>query len=414
MSQNEHTSDHGSLDISEDKARAVDEAGRRAGAALRSPAPAHGAAAIQGRAQRRRVVRVAVATAGVGVLLAAGLTAIGTDVGLVERRPANTPANTDSTTLTTTFVSPRNGFSIELPDGGSVTPAEQLWGWGEQVDDGFDVVEMGPETVFRGTSREFPGDFPCFDAENETIPCGSTDDRIDRDLSQDLPGGCGVPRGQQSEITIDGQLGRVAECADHIEATVVHGGRLYLFTLAHDRRDARAVFDAVAATVDLTPQTGVDFLGLTETFVSPTYGFSFGYIRGLTPATERWDPSNQPFDKFHVEPRFDAVETGYGAYLEGASTQIPDGVPIDDWVDEYVTPVASGGCGVPRSQQAAITIDGQSGRVAECQIQIEATVVAGGRLYLFNLYRDGRDARAMFDAWVATIDLTPETATVPS
>jgi hypothetical protein len=68
---------------------------------------------------------------------------------------------------------------------------------------------------------------------------------------------------------------------------------------------------------------------------------------------------------------------------------------------------------VPRSQQAEITIDGQSGRVAECAIRIEATVVAGGRLYLFVLYRDGRDAMAMFDAWVATIDLTPETAAVP-
>ena len=72
------------------------------------------------------------------------------------------------------------------------------------------------------------------------------------------------------------------------------------------------------------------------------------------------------------------------------------------------------GCGVPRSQQAEITIDGQSGRIAECPTdQIEATVVAGGRLYLFILGNDRSDARALFDAWVATIDLTPETAAVP-
>ena len=250
-------------------------------------------------------------------------------------------------------------------------------------------------------------------AKNEPIPCGSTDDRVDRDLSQDLPGGCGIPRGQQAEITVDGQSGRVAECADHIEATVVHGGRLYLFTLTHDGRDARMVFDAVAATIDLTPETGVDFLGLTETFVSPTYGFSFGYIRGVAPATVRWDPSNQPIEESNLGPRFDAVETGYGAYLEGASTEIPDGVSIDEWVDEYVTPVRAGGCGVPRSEQAEITVDGQSGRIAECANRIEATVVAGGRLYLLSVYRDGRDARAMFDAWVDTIELTPETAAAP-
>ena len=79
--------------------------------------------------------------------------------------------------------------------------------------------------------------------------------------------------------------------------------------------------------------------------------------------------------------------------------------------DDYVLP---GGCGVPRSQQAEITIDGQSGRIAECQDQVEATVVAGGRLYLFILYRSSRDARAMFDSWIATIDLRPEDAAVPS
>ena len=42
-----------------------------------------------------------------------------------------------------------------------------------------------------------------------------------------------------------------------------------------------------------------------------------------------------------------------------------------------------------------------------------ATVVAGGRLYLFTMLHQRSDARAFFDAWVATIDLTPETAAVP-
>ena len=87
-----------------------------------------------------------------------------------------------------------------------------------------------------------------------------------------------MPRSQQAEITIDGQSGRISECPNRIEATVVAGGRLYLFTLAHDRSDARAVFDAFVATIDLTPETAVDFPGLTTTFVSPTYGYSFRYL----------------------------------------------------------------------------------------------------------------------------------------
>jgi hypothetical protein len=46
-------------------------------------------------------------------------------------------------------------------------------------------------------------------------------------------------------------------------------------------------------------------------------------------------------------------------------------------------------CGVPRSRQSAITINGQPGRVAACDNMIEATVVAGGRLYLFRTVHDG-------------------------
>ena len=157
----------------------------------------------------------------------------------------------------------------------------------------------------------------------------------------------------------------------------------------------------------------LDFPPMTMTFVSPTYGYSFKYGRGAAaPATEPWDPANGRFDMaVNLDDRFDAVETALGAYFEGASTRIPDGVSIDEWVDEDVSP---GGCEVPRSQQVEITIDGQSGRMAECPHQIEATVVAGDRLYLFILSHDRSDARAVFDAWIATIDLHPEDAAVPT
>jgi hypothetical protein len=241
--------------------------------------------------------------------------------------------------------------------------------------------------------------------------CGSTDARVDNHLSNALPGGCGVPRDEQAEITIDGQSGRVAECPNRIEATVFFGERLYLFALTHDRSDARALFDALVATIDLTPQTAIRYPAMTTTFVSPTYGYSFKFHDrgGLAPATERWDPANQPLSPRNLDKRVDGVETGYGAYFEAASTPIPDGVQIDEWVDEHVTPRAAGGCGVPRSEQAEITIDGQPGWVARCD-HAEATVVAGGRLYLFT---GPNDDRQWFEAWITTIDLTPETAAVP-
>jgi hypothetical protein len=298
--------------------------------------------------------------------------------------------------LTTTFVSPRNGFSIKHPDSIALTPAEELWGWGEQPDEGFDVLETGLAADFKGASTKVP------DA-----------DSIDDHVSEYAPGGCGVPRSHQTEITIDGQSGRISECPNRIEATVVAGGQLYLFILSHDRSDARAIFDAWVATIDLTPETAVDFPALTTTFVSPTNGFSFRYRpRGdetLRPAKELWDPASD-----EIDDAFDVAVTGLAAAFYGASTEIPDGVSIDEWVDASVIKHDPDGCMEPRSQQAVITVDGQSGRTWECPGGIGATVVAGGRLYLFILGHDRSDARALFDAFVATIDLRPEGAAVPS
>ena len=348
-----------------------------------------------------RVASAAVLVVGVG-LLAVNVVPRQPDrssVGGPSPSPSTAPA-VDFPPLTKIFISPRNGFSVKHPARVALTPATQLWGFGPNLDDGFDVMETGLAAVFKGASSQIPDGI-------------STDAWVDESVTSADAGGCGVPRSQQAEITIDGQSGRIAQC-DHIEATVVFGGRLYLFTLSHDRGDARAVFDAFAATIHLTPDTAVDFPAMTTTFVSPTYGYSFKYHDrgGLAPATERWDPANQPLDDRNFDARFDAVETGLAAYFEAASTQIPDGVSIDGWVDEYVTPPMAGGCGVPRGHQAEITIDGQPGRIARCG-HTEATVVAGGRLYLFIGPGDSRRNKAWFDAWIATIDLTPETARVP-
>lgn len=334
----------------------------------------------------------------------------GANVGGATSSPTPTRA-VDFPDLTRTFVSPRNGYSVKHSDTAVLTPANVMDGWDPgdaQSDVGVDVIDTRLDAVFKGASISAP--------EWE----GSIDGFID-DIT---PGGCGATRSQQAEITIDGRSGWIAECPNEVDALVVAGGRLYLFTLQHERRDARAVFDAIAATIDLTPETAADtydapmwiavLRGMTKTFVSPSYGYSFKYLdRGpVRLPTEPWDPVNQESED--AINRFDAVETGFGAYFEAASTEIPDGASLDAWIDEYVTPIAAGGCGVPRSQQAEIDIDGQAGRIVQCD-HTEATVVAGGRLYLFRLGGPrGEGARMVFDAWVATIDLRPEDASVPS
>ncbi len=246
------------------------------------------AGVIARRSRRGRVATglatlAVLALAGVGVAVALQEDPVPTRLDVThDPEPTATTADPDAAVvdfpnLTTTFVSPRNGFSIQHPDGVALTRAKQLWGFSEQVDDGFDVVDTGSAAVFKGASTEFPirGEVN----PGEVLDEVSIDERVDDYLSEVLvlPDGCGVPRSQQAEITIDGQPGRIAECPNHIEATIVDAGRLYLFTLSHDRTDARAVFNAFTATIDLTPDTAVEFPGLTTTFVSPTYGYSFKY-----------------------------------------------------------------------------------------------------------------------------------------
>jgi hypothetical protein len=183
-----------------------------------------------------------------------------------------------------------------------------------------------------------------------------------------------------------------------------------------------------SSTADPTPSPSpsssddmwIDFPNLKTTFVSPTYGYSFKYLDrgGLSPATEPWDPVNAAPNEAGASligrdvDQFDVVETGLGAMFVGASMEIADGSSIYDWIDDYIS---AGGCYVPRNEQAAITIDGHSGRISdECPDKVVATVVVDGRLYLFAMLHNRADARALFDAFAATIDLRPEDIAVPS
>ena len=158
---------------------------------------------------------------------------------------------------------------------------------------------------------------------------------------------------------------------------------------------------------------------LTKPFLSPTNGFSVMNVgrSSVTPATEAWNPPQPLKDAYGAPgPFFDIAETGYGAAFNGTSTVIPEGVSLDEWIDQSVASAASTTtCMVPRARQAEITVDGQPARISEgCAKQFVVTVVAGGRLYVFELAYGGDKeawARAFFDSWLATIRLTPETAT---
>ena len=181
-------------------------------------------------------------------------------------------------------------------------------------------------------------------------------------------------------------------------------------------------------TVDqVTDSSWVErLMNMKTTFTSPIHGYSFKYLDrgGLESAKEPWDPANQPTPVeglggygAEYQAEFDVVETGYGAFFMSASTKIPEGVSFGEWADEAVAKYLTAGCYRPRSEQEPITIDGEPGRIShECFDDLVATVDKNGRLYLFMMAHGAPtrgEARQVFEAWVDTIELTPETAAVP-
>lgn len=182
------------------------------------------------------------------------------------------------------------------------------------------------------------------------------------------------------------------------------------------------------STVDVTdePWDVIHRSNMTTPYVSRSNGYSFKYWDrgGLEPAKELWDPANQPSPVeglggygAEYKDEFDVVETGYGAFFMSASTKIPAGVPVDEWADEALAKYLPAGCYGPRSQQERITIDGEPGRISQdCAEDVVATVVTDRRLYLFVMAHSAPsrdDARQVFEAWLATVELTPETAAAP-
>jgi hypothetical protein len=150
---------------------------------------------------------------------------------------------------------------------------------------------------------------------------------------------------------------------------------------------------------------------LTQTFVSSFNGFSIGYEKGVEvdPATEIWVPLAEGNDGY------DFVPFGTGG-LRAASVEAPSGVTIDEaFVDDWVLGIQPGGCALPGSTLPQMTIDGQQARIStSCPNEITGTIVIGRRVYEFTLFGEASNLRDVFDAYAATIDLTPETAAKPS
>lgn len=156
-------------------------------------------------------------------------------------------------TLTTTFISPRNGFSIQYPADWTVTPATAPWETGVVNQWGSPALDeiKGATARFVGTSQPLPAGqtadqwlaafaaSACITPESSwaRVPVGQTTGLIDSD-------GCEAPdppRGKGGPI---------------FDAVVIFGGRVYDFSM--DGELSHSDFVSFLSAVTLDPTTAVD------------------------------------------------------------------------------------------------------------------------------------------------------------
>ena len=147
------------------------------------------------------------------------------------------------------YTSRRYGYSIRYPAEWSVEQAGQTW-WPPDWKAG-----GSPGDPFEYISGE--GEPPVLRAASALVPDGLTNvhDWIDEFLIFGDPN-CVPPRETQEVISVDGAPGRIWDDCDTVEATIVLEGRVYMFTLylgSDQVTNGRALFDALAATIDLRP-----------------------------------------------------------------------------------------------------------------------------------------------------------------
>jgi len=155
--------------------------------------------------------------------------------------------------LTSTFVSPRNGYSVIYPDDWQVTPASESWQAGA-------INQWGSPALdeLRGATARFVG-------ASQLLAPGQTADAW---LSEFAAQACITPRETWPEVRIGASTGLIdadgCEAPDPplgkggalYDAVVIVDGRAYEFTM--DGELSHSDFAAVLATVDFDPASALD------------------------------------------------------------------------------------------------------------------------------------------------------------
>ena len=149
---------------------------------------------------------------------------------------------------------------------------------------------------------------------------------------------------------------------------------------------------------------------LSETFASPTYGYTVRTPAGwsVKPATRLWSTGDR--NGWNTGFNDELYLASAGQRFSGASQRLAEGQSGEDWLNSYAG-------GDTRTGWTSITIGGETGYVANNGLDaagriapgiaraFAAVVISGDRAY--NFLMDGKVDRATFDAFLATITLDP-------
>ena len=170
-------------------------------------------------------------------------------VSTIRLRPGGPAPTASPPALTGTFTSDVYGFSLKVPSGWTAARAKTPWNpAGNWSDDELDWVNAPSASgAFRVVSAVVP--------DSRVI-----EDWIVQNMTMSSDPGCAPARATLAPISIDGRTGALQTACDQVEASVVVGRRVYLFTLwagegTSYTSSARALFEALMATVQLTPDT---------------------------------------------------------------------------------------------------------------------------------------------------------------
>ena len=259
--------------------------------------------------------------------------------------------------LDATFTSTVHGYSIDYPGGWNVSAATVAWD--------ARLSELDDLTA----DLLLNGDIGDFRIASTLLPDGvDTDAWIGQWLTE-ANSPCAPARATLAEIVIDGQPGRVRTSCGAVEATVVADGRVYMFGMSVDRStpgvSARAVFEAMIATVQLMPESALQEtpappagFGLDSwtPYASGIYTYAASYpsawsvdhlaSRAFDPASDQLGPDSPAMDTF-VNPE---------GTVKVSAWQAPHD-PEDDpgveanmlaWIEDFCVQVGDSQCaGIP-------------------------------------------------------------------